>query len=312
MTQRFAKASLVLGPTTGRSAALCRFTGHLGAEQSPTALAAIDEALEFAEQCEGIEDVGELLNLSKASDAWGYPPVPEMVRPQLSPASTVILSHVQNMLERLAPEELREVGIALSVSHAVVSVCLELVEEATAVAPELQVRTMAEFQDEKVLYEDRIGDAVDTLLLEAPSAWPALQRAALTLALVWEVADLIVYAAELSAVDALPIALLWQTSGVDHSCASASVPGTDVLVWARVDARPFEGRPLWGQAESLGLWGWTANWERADGTRVSYAAGHAGSVAVARWRAQWAIQKLLTDPHRAKSPLTNEPLIPRR
>ncbi|MFE5165042.1 hypothetical protein ACFRNT_42385 [Streptomyces sp. NPDC056697] len=113
---------------------------------------------------------------------------------------------------------------------------------------------MAEFEAENRLNEERVGDAVDVLLLEAPGDWPPLQRSALALALVWDVTDLIMYAAELSAVDALPAPLLWQAAGVDHVCASARVPvpGTDLLVWAKVDRRPFDGRPLWSQAATVG------------------------------------------------------------
>jgi hypothetical protein len=111
---------------------------------------------------------------------------------------------------------------------------------------------MAEYEAEMRLHDDRVSDAVDVLLLEAPDDWPPLQRAALTLALVWDVADLIAHAAELSTVDVLPAPLLWQASRADHICASprVPVPGADLLEWTKIDSaipgaacqRPWRGR----------------------------------------------------------------------
>jgi hypothetical protein len=129
---------------------------------------------------------------------------------------------------------------------------------------------------------------------------------------VWDVADLIAYAAEMSAVDALPAPLLWQAPGADHICASARVPvpGTDLLVWAKVDPVPFDARPLWSQAGAVRMWRWSVDWQCAEGSPVPYKGGRAPSAALARWRAQWTMQKLLAAPHRAKSrPMTDEPLI---
>ncbi len=40
---------------------------------------------------------------------------------------------------------------------------------------------MAEFEREVLLNDDRIGDAVDVLVWEAPDDWPPLQRGALVL-----------------------------------------------------------------------------------------------------------------------------------
>ncbi|MGW7620824.1 hypothetical protein ACWGLG_34305 [Streptomyces antimycoticus] len=311
MAQRFENASLVLGPVNGRSAALCRFAGRPGADQNTTTLAVLDAALDFVERLEGVDDVRALLDLWKVAHVWGHPPVPDVELPRLSKTSTVVAGHLQTLLEQLTPQELRELGIALSVDHDMVALALELVEEAAAGSREFEARTMAEFEAENRLNEERIGDAVDVLLLEAPGDWPPLQRSALALALVWDIADLIMYAAELSAVDALPAPVLWQASGADHICASVRVPvpETDLLVWAKIDRRPFDGRPLWSQATTLGLWGWSLRWQHTDGTPVHYKAGRAASMAAARWRAQRATQNLLTDPYRAKSPVTGDPLI---
>jgi hypothetical protein len=311
MATRFEKAGLVLGPVDGRSAALCRFAGRPGAEQNTATLAVVDAALDFTERLEGVDDVRELMELWKLAHVWGHPPAPHVEQPYLGAANTVVAGHLQQLLEQLAPEQLRELGISLSVDHDMAALALELVEEAATGGREFQARSMAEFEAENRLNDDRIGDAVDVLLLEDPGAWPPLQRAALTLALVWDVADLIACAAELSTVDELPAPLLWQASGVDHLCASARVPvpGTDLLVWAKVDRRPFDGRPLWSQAAAVELWGWSLDWQRADGSPVFYKAGSAPSTAAARWRAQWATQQLLADPYGAKSPVTDDPLI---
>ncbi|WP_208921556.1 hypothetical protein [Streptomyces capitiformicae] len=42
---------------------------------------------------------------------------------------------------------------------------------------------------------------------------------------------------------------------------------------------------------------------------MHYKGGRAPSTAAARWGAQRAMQKLLADPYRAKSPTSGEPLI---
>ncbi|MDW8478304.1 hypothetical protein R3L02_41895 [Streptomyces scabiei] len=310
MAQMFENACVVLGPFSVRSAALCRFAGHVNAERNPATLAVVDAALDFAEQLEGVDDVRELLELWKLAHLWGHPEVPNFERPPLSEANTAVAGHLQRLLEQLPPEQLRELGIALSVSHDMVAMALELVEEAAAGRREFQAMSMAEFEVESRWTDDRVGDAVD-VLLEAPGDWPPLQRAALTLALVWDVADLIAYAAELSTVDTLPTPVLWQAPGSDHICASSRVPvlGTDLLVWTKVDPAPFDARPLWSEAARVGLWRWSLDWQRADGTPVLYSGGRAPSMAAARWRAQWATQNLLTDPYRAKSPVTDDPLV---
>ncbi|MFF5188811.1 hypothetical protein ACWGJB_38595 [Streptomyces sp. NPDC054813] len=316
MAQRFENAGLVLGPVDGRSAALCRFAGRPGAERNTAALAVVDAALDIAEQVEGVDDVRQLMRLWKAAHVWGHPaavdvPGLRVELPQLGEANTVVAGRLQNLLEQLAPEQLRELGIALSVSRETVALALDLVEETAAGGRESRAESMEEFLREELLNEDRIGDAVDVLLLEAPGGWPPLQRAALTLALVWDLADLIAWAAQLSAEDSLPAALLWQASGADHICASARVPlpGTDLLVWAKVDSEPFDGRTLWSPAAPVGPWRWSLDWEREDGSKVYYKGGRSPSQTAARWEAQWATQKLLTDPDRAKSPMTGEPLI---
>jgi hypothetical protein len=287
---------------------LCRFAGRPGAEQSTAALAVVDAALEIAEQVEGVHDARELLGLWNTAHVWGHPTVPGVERPRLSEANTAVAGHLQNLVERLAPEHLRELGIALSVDHEMVALALELVEETTAGSREFQVSTMAEFEAESRLNEDRIGHAVDVLLLEASGDWPPLQRAALTLALVWDLADLIAYTAKLSALEVVPAALLWQAPGAGHMCASARVPvpGTDLLVWARVDPEPFDGRPLWSQASTIGLWRWSLDRQCDDGSKAYYTSGRAPTQAAARWEAQAATQKLLSDPHQARSPMTDD------
>ncbi|MDW8478311.1 hypothetical protein R3L02_41930 [Streptomyces scabiei] len=316
MAQRFENAGLVLGPVDGRSAALCRFAGRPGAERNRAALAVVDAALDIAEQVEGVDDVRQLMGLWQAAHVWGHPgavdvPGLRVELPQLGEANTVVAGRLQHLLEQLTPEQLRELGIALSVNREMVALALELAEEEAAGGRESRAETMEEVLAEELLNDDRIGDAVDVLLLEAPDSWPPLQRAGLTLALVWDLADLIACAAQLSVEDSLPAALLWQASGADHICASVRVPvpETDLLVWAKVDSEPFDGRTLWSQAAPLDLWGWSLDWEREDGSKVYYKGGRSPSQTAARWKAQWATQKLLTDPDRAKSPATGEPLI---
>lgn len=311
MTRRFENAGLVLGPVDGLAAGLCRFAGMPGAEHNTTALAVVDAALDIAEQVEGVDDVRQLMRLWKAAHVWGHPATPNVELPSLGKANTAVAGRLQSLMEQLAPEQLRELGIALSVSHGMVALALELVEDAAAGSREFRAMSMAESVDESLLNEDRIGDAVDVLLLDTPGDWPPLQRAALTLALVWDLADLIAYAARLSVEDTLPEALVWQASGADHICASARVPvpETDLLVWAKVDSEPFDGRPLWSQAAAVGQWRWSLKWEREDGSKVYYKSGRSPSQTAARWEAQWVTQKLLDAPERAKSPATGELLI---
>ncbi|MFI8075494.1 hypothetical protein ACIF85_43080 [Streptomyces sp. NPDC086033] len=74
-------------------------------------------------------------------------------RSPLSAAKTAVAGHLQNLLEQLAPEQPRELGIALSVSGEMVA--LELVEEAAAGRREFQARTMAEYEAEMRLHDDR-------------------------------------------------------------------------------------------------------------------------------------------------------------
>lgn len=45
MAKRFENAGVMLGPVTDRSAALCRFAGHVNAERSTATLAVVDAAL---------------------------------------------------------------------------------------------------------------------------------------------------------------------------------------------------------------------------------------------------------------------------
>ncbi|WP_327359516.1 hypothetical protein [Streptomyces sp. NBC_01304] len=309
MTQRFEAAGQVLGPVEGRAAALCRFAGRSGAQQSPAALALVGSALDFAEQVEGVTDVSELEKLWRVAHFWGHPVREGVELPPLSAVGEAVAGHLQGLVEQLTPEELREAGMGLSVDHDMVALALELVEEA-ATEHEFQARTWHDVETEIRLNDDRIGDAVDLLLLDAPAEWPLPQQAALTLALVWDLADLITHAAKLS-VDTPPAVLLWQAPGTDHACSSVRVPvpGTDLLVWVQVDPLPFDGRPLWSQAESVGLWGWSLDWQRPDGSKVHYKGGRAPSPAAARWQAEQATRHLLDHPHQAKSPATGEPLV---
>ncbi|WP_189828670.1 hypothetical protein [Streptomyces finlayi] len=308
--RRFEKAGLVLGPVGGRAAALCRFAGRTGAVSSPASLAVVEEALGFAERLEGVDDVGEFMELWSASHIWGYTPNPYITRPKLSEANAAVLGHVQKLLEALAPEQLREVALGLSVDHDTVVVALELVEEAAAGDVTFRAQSMTDLQQEMLWNEARVGDEVDVLLLEAPSDWPPMPRAALVLALVWDVADLIGYAAELSTTETLPAPVLWQAAGAEHFCAGVPVPGTDLPVWAKIDAQPYDGRPLFGQAAQGELWRWSLSWQLPDGTPVHYTGGHTPTADIARWRAQRAVQDLLADPYRAKSPTSEDWLIP--
>lgn len=310
--RRFGHADLVLEPVGGRAAALCRFTGHPGAGQSPALLGVLEEALSFAEELDGVDDVREFLNLRAAAHVWGHLPSEYVTLPELGEANTLVLGHAQSLLERLTPTELRTVAIALSVSHEMVALALELVEEAAAGIREFRAQSMADFQQELLLNDDRVGDAVDALFLEDPADWPPLQRQALVLALVWDVADLIACTAELSAAETRPAPLLWQAAGTEHLCASTRVlvPGTDLLVWSKIDIQEFEARPLFAQAAPLGLWGWSLDWQTKDGIPVYYKAGRAPSREAARWQAERATQDLLADPYRAKSPVTGDWLIP--
>jgi len=311
MPQRFDSARLVLGSAGRRSAALCRFAGYPSAAQSETTLTLMDQALDFAEHLEGVEDIRELQRLTRAVDTWGYAPDPNVQRPQLGRAGEAVAGHLQHLLEQLDPEQLREVGVALSAGQDPVGVALGVVEEAAGAGPDFESASLADFEAEFWQNDARIRNAVDALVLEAPAAWPPMLRAALTLNLVWDVADLVACMAELSAVDTLPTLLLWQATGPDHLCASARVPvpGTDRLVWVTIEPWPLDGRPVWGQSASLEQWGWSLYWQHADGSRAHFKSGHGGSKHEARWRAEWATQTLLADPHRAKSPTTQEPLI---
>ncbi|MET8102291.1 hypothetical protein ABZV29_38590 [Streptomyces sp. NPDC005236] len=170
-------------------------------------------------------------------------------------------------------------GVALSVDRDMVALALELVEETAAGSREFQAMSMTEFELENRLNDGRISDAVD-VLLDTPGDWPPPQRAALTLALVWDIADLIVYAAQMSAVDVLPAPLLWQALGADHLCASAwvPVPGTDLLVWAKADRQPFEGRPLWSQSAT------TCGKGRSTGNAMTARWARPAPVRRTRWR----------------------------
>ncbi|MFD6781220.1 hypothetical protein G3M53_32770 [Streptomyces sp. SID7982] len=308
---RFARASLVLGRRDGWAAALCQYTGRWGALRSPAVLAVVEGALGFAEERD-VDDVREFENLWSASDVWGQLPSEYVTRPDLGEASNAVLAHIQQLLERLAPQELREVAIGLSAEQHIVGVALEVVEEAASGGLEFRGGSMAEFAQEVLLNDDRIGDAVDVLVWEAPGDWPSLQRRALVLTLVWEIAGLVGYAAELAAAEARPAELLWQAAGTEHLCAGVRVPvpGPGVLVWTSIDEGEFEGRPLFSQAVQFGVWRWSLGWQRTDGTRVPYKAGRGPTRAAARWRAERAVQDLLADPYRAKSPASGDWLLP--
>ncbi|WP_434598014.1 hypothetical protein [Streptomyces sp. A5-4] len=309
---RLGRVSLVLGRAEGRAAALCRHTGHLGAVHSPATLGVVEGALGFAEERDGVDDVRAFEDLWSAGTLWGQLPSPHVTLPDLGEANTAVLEHIQHLLERLPPEQLREVAIGMSVEQHVVGVALELVEETAGGGPEFRAGPVAGFELEVLLNEDRIGDAVDVLVWDAPGHWPSLQRGALVLALVWEIAALVGYAAELSSVQARPAGLLWQAAGTGHLCAGVRVPvpGPRVLVWASVDKKEFLGRPLFSQAVHLGAWGWSLDWQSTDGTPVLYKGGRGPSRTAARWRAEQAVQDLLADPYRARSPVSDDWLLP--
>lgn len=309
---RFARVSTALGRTEGRAAALCQYTGHLGAVHSPATLAVVEGALGFAENRDDVNDVREFEDLWSASALWGHLPSEHVTLPDLGEANTAVLELLQYLLERLAPEELREVAIGMSVEQHVVGLALELVEETAHGGPEFRAGSMAGFEEEMLLNDDRVGDAVDVLVWDAPGDWPSLQRGALVLALVWEIAALVGYAAELAAAPGRPAELLWQAAGTGHLCASVRVPvpGPGVLVWASIDRKEFEGRPLFSQAVHLGAWGWSLDWQTTDGTPVLYTGGRGPSRMAARWRAERAVQDLLADPYRAKSPVSDDWLLP--
>ncbi|MFF9547999.1 hypothetical protein ACF1B4_30945 [Streptomyces albidoflavus] len=308
---RFGRASLVLGRREGWAAALCRYTGRVGALHSPAALAVVEGALAFAEERD-VDDVREFENLWSAIGVWGQFPSEYVTLPDLGEASNTVLAHIQQLLEQLAPQELREVAVGLSAEQHIVGMALEDVEEAASGGPEFRGGAMAEFAQRMLLNDDRIGDAVDVLVWEAPGDWPSLQRRALVLTLVWEIAALVGYAAELAAAEARPAELLWQAAGTGHLCAGVRVPvpGPAVLVWASIDEEEFEGRPLFAQTVQLGVWRWSLCWQTTDGTRVPYKAGRGPTRAAARWRAERAVQDLLADPYRAKSPVSDEWLLP--
>ncbi|MER5888097.1 hypothetical protein ABT160_30120 [Streptomyces sp. NPDC001941] len=308
---RFSGAGLVLGPVEGRAAALCRYTGHLGAGHSAVTLAVVEGALGFAEELEGVEDVAEFEELWSAAHVWGQVPSPHVTLPELGAANEAVLEHVEGLLKGLAPEELREVALGLSVEQGMVAVALEQVEEAAAGGREFRAQSVAAFEQEMLLNEARAADAVDVLVLDEPGGWPPVQRAALVLALTWDVAALVGYAAELAAAGTLPAPLLWQAAGSGHLCAGVRVPvpGTDLLVWSRLNAQEFEGRALFAQAHQLGLWQWRLDWQDGDGAVVPYRAGHAPSRTAAQWRAGQAVREMLADPYRAKSPVTGTWLI---
>ena len=297
---RFSRAGVVLGSVQGRAAALCRFAGHPGAEGSAVTVAVVERAVELAELLAGVGEVGELMDAWSLGHVWGHPVYDNVTLPELAPPVTVLAGQLQQLVEELAPQELREVGAALGIDHLVVVVALEMVEENANPSP-MRVRSMAEAGLEERAEEDRIGDLVDVLLLEAPEHWPVPQCAAVALVLVWELAALVAQLAQLSVLPAAPTALLWQDPDGEHACASALVPGTDVWVWARTETDPYEGQPLWyraGVPVPVRL-RWSAGWTGRDGGRLWCQGGQAASVAAARWNCERVVQALLADPERA-------------
>ncbi|MGP4048883.1 hypothetical protein [Streptomyces sp. 2A115] len=159
--------------------------------------------------------------------------------PSLSKANAAVAGHLQKLLEQLAPEQLRELGIALSVSDDMVALALELVEEAADGSREDRAQSMAEFEVENQLNEDRIGDAVDVAagcprrLAVAAACRPDVGPG--------HVADLIAYAAEMSAVDALPAPL---GPGLVVSCGRPSAPAVSASRTASASSRQFTPKSL--------------------------------------------------------------------
>ncbi|MCZ4125450.1 hypothetical protein [Streptomyces sp. H39-S7] len=312
MTKRFDNAALVLGAAPGRAAALCRFVGHPDAADSLATLEVVQAVLDFAEQLPDVDDVGEFMGLWYLAHSWGHPvtdvPGLRIELPEVSLANTAVAGHLQGLLENLAPEQLRELGIALSISQDMVALVLELME--TTESPrEFKVTSMHQMHVETALNDDRIGDHVDALLLDAPGEWPAPQRAALVLALVWDVADLVAQIAQLSVLKSLPTPLLWQHLGADHACTSTRVPDTDLLAWARIEPEEVEGRPLWSQARQPERFHWSVGWTDSEGQRLWFKGGRTGSLAAARWNAERVAQALLANRHRVTSPQNGDPLI---
>ncbi|WP_042422287.1 hypothetical protein [Streptacidiphilus anmyonensis] len=306
---RFDNAGLVLGPVKDRAAALCRFAGYPGAADSPTALALVASAVEFAEQLASVGEVAELTELWQLGHVWGRPAYDDVTYPELSEPTQAVARQLHALLEHLAPDQLQEVGVALSVAHDMVSLALGFVEEA-AQAREFDALSLEDFALEEQLEEERIEEQVDRLLLDAPADWTEQLRGAVVLALVWDVADLVAQIAHLSTLDALPAPLLWQHPGGEHACTSARVPNTDRLVWARIEPEEYEGRPLWSQARLQERWHWSVGWTGSEGQRLWFRGGRTASVAAARWNAERTVQGLLARRHDATSPQNGERLIP--
>ncbi|MGW4805822.1 hypothetical protein [Kitasatospora sp. NPDC004272] len=304
---RFSQAGVVLGPVGGRAAALCRFAGLPGATGSAVTVAVVERAVELAERLAGVAEVGELMELWSLGHVWGHPVYDNVTLPELPEPCMVLAGQLQELVEELEPQELREVGSALGIDHLVVVVALEMVEENNSSPLPLRVQSLAEAERDRQSEEDRVGDLADVLLLEAPEHWPAPQRAAVVLVLVWELAALVAQLAQLSVLPATPRrALLWQDPDGEHACTSALVPGTDVWVWARTEVNWYESRPLWhrsGVPAPVRL-RWSSGWTGGDGGRLWCQGGHAASVAAARWNAEQVAQALLADPERAVAALT--------
>ncbi|WP_042370612.1 hypothetical protein [Streptacidiphilus neutrinimicus] len=305
---RFDNAELVLGPLEDRAAALCRFAGHPAAADSPSTLALVASAVGFAEQLASVDRVAELTELWRLGYVWGRSAYDDVTYPELSAPTQAVARQLHVLLEQLTPEQLQEVGVALSVSHDMVSLALGFVEEA-AQPREFQAQSIEDFALEEQLAEERIEEEVGKLLLDAPADWSGPQRGAVVLALVWDVADLVAQIAQLSVLGALPTPLLWQHPGGEHACTSALVPDTDLLVWARIEPEEYEGRPSWSQSRLQERLRWSVGWTGSEGQRLWFKGGRTGSVAAARWNAERVAQWLLVNRHRVTSPQNGERLI---
>jgi len=307
---RFDNAGLLLGrgPATERMAALCRFSGRPGGADSPVLLALLANAAAFAEQLASVGEVAELMELWEVGHLYGWPVYDNVTRPELSAPTLEVVGQLRTLLEQLTGEQLREIGIALAIPHEMVGMALEFVEEAAA--PRVfHGGTMDGFALEERLQEERIGGQVDVAVLEAPADWPQLLRAAVVLALVWEVADLVGQLAQLSVLEALPAALLWQGPRSDHGCTSALVPDTDQLAWARFEPREYEGRPLWAAALVQERFQWSVGWTGSEGERLWFKGGTTASMDAACWNAECTMQWLLAHRYEVTSPQNGEPLI---
>ncbi len=231
---------------------------------------------------------------------WGHPVYDNVTLPELAPPVMVLAEQLQQLVEELAPQELREVGAALGIDHLVVVVALEMVEKNSNPSP-MRVRSMAEAGLEERSEEDRVGDLVDVLLLGAG----ALARAAARCGGAGAGAGVGGHRpgrADRPAVRAgraarsPAVAERRCRSRLHHHSRSryrGAGVGQDRAGAVRGAAAVALGRGA--RAGAVALVG------RVDrpGRRPAVVPGRAASVAAARWNAARVVQALLADPERA-------------